>query len=72
MEVFDGDRRSIGRVTSGSFAPSLKRAVAMAYIRANEPADPGTWLLVGKPGMFIESVIVDLPFYSEGTVRAGL
>lgn len=72
MEVFGPGLRRIGRVTSGSFAPSLKRAVAMAYIYTEETAEPGTRIFVGGPDMLLGAVIVNTPFYSKGTVRAML
>ncbi len=42
-EVFDGDGRLVGKVTSGGFAPSVGAPIAMAYVPAALAA-PGTAL----------------------------
>lgn len=65
--LFDG--KAVGKVTSGAFAPSLDRAVAMAYVPC-ELADrkDGTFQMdTGRA--LIPGVITDLPFYKNGTAR---
>jgi aminomethyltransferase len=56
------DGRPIGRVTSGTFAPTLQKALAMAYV---EPAlsAVGTALSVDVRGKSEAACIVELPFY---------
>ncbi|MEN8255554.1 MAG: glycine cleavage system aminomethyltransferase GcvT [Verrucomicrobiota bacterium] len=58
----------IGEVTSGSVAPSLDVAVAMAFV---EPgfAEVGRELQVEIRGRKFPAEVVDLPFYKEGTAR---
>ena len=58
----------IGEVTSGSVAPSLGIAVAMAFV---EPgfAEPGRELQVGIRGKPFPTTVVGFPFYKEGTAR---
>ncbi len=58
----------IGEVTSGSVAPSLGVAVAMAFIEP-EFADPGRELQVEIRGKLFSATVVELPFYKEGTAR---
>ncbi|QBG47287.1 glycine cleavage system aminomethyltransferase GcvT [Verrucomicrobia bacterium S94] len=65
--VFSGDRE-IGIVTSGSLAPSLGRAVAMAYVKP-EYSEVGKILDVEIRGRRFPAEVVELPFYKEGTAR---
>jgi len=57
-----------GVVTSGSFAPSLGTAVAMAYIK-NDLCRPGTQLEIATRGGTLPAEVVSLPFYKKGTAR---
>ncbi len=57
---------SIGRVTSGTMSPTLKKAVAMAYV-VKGMSSPDTELNVdvrGRPGT---ARVCRLPFYTQGT-----
>jgi len=65
--VFLGDRE-IGVVTSGSFAPSLDKAVAMAFIEG-DLCGPGQELEVETRGKRLGCTTSVLPFYKEGTAR---
>jgi aminomethyltransferase len=60
-EIATPEGQTIGRVTSGGFAPSLGRPVAMGYADAAHAApDTQVWLMVrGKP---LAAKIVFLPF----------
>lgn len=58
----------IGEVTSGSLAPSLGVAVAMALVEP-EFADYGRTLDVEIRGKRFPAQVVDLPFYKKGTAR---
>ena len=60
--------RVVGEVTSGSLAPSLGYAVAMAYIDAALCA-PGTKLAIDVRGSALPCAVVELPFYRNGTAR---
>jgi len=55
----------VGKVTSGSMAPSLGVAVAMAYVDT-ALAEPGTPLAVAVRGGVLEAVTVTPPFYTPG------
>jgi len=59
---------SLGEVTSGSFSPSLGKAVALAFVNA-EFSKPGTVLDVDIRGTPIPAKVVQLPFYKNGTAR---
>ena len=57
-------QEKIGNTTSGTFAPYLKQAIAMGYVRA-EHAAPGTILEADVRGRRVEVEIVTLPFYTR-------
>jgi aminomethyltransferase len=54
----------IGRVTSGTLAPTLQRSIAMAYVRPPYDA-PGTAVAVDIRGRRETATVVKLPFYSR-------
>ncbi|OPX23981.1 MAG: glycine cleavage system protein T [Candidatus Latescibacteria bacterium 4484_107] len=58
-----------GEVTSGSFAPSLGRAVSLGYVPWDHRA-PGTRFEIRSGHRALTAEVVPLPFYKKGTVRA--
>lgn len=58
----------VGVVTSGSYAPSLGRAVALALV-SSECAVAGTALEIEVTGGRLRASVADLPFYRQGTAR---
>jgi aminomethyltransferase len=58
------DGREIGRVTSGSFGPTVQKSIAMAFIDPAH-ATAGTVLLVDIRGDKIPGTVVKLPFYQR-------
>ena len=58
----------IGEVTSGSVAPSLGVAVAMAFVQPGF-AIPNQVLHVDIRGRHFPATVIDLPFYTSGTAR---
>lgn len=58
----------VGQITSGSMAPSLNVAVAMALVEP-EFAEIGRILNVEIRGKRYSSDVVELPFYTEGSAR---
>lgn len=59
--VFDGDTE-IGRVTSGTFSPTLDLSIAMAYVPAAQ-STLGTAVKVDVRGNREAATVVKLPFY---------
>lgn len=59
--IYAADRLS-GTVTSGTYSPSLGRAIAMAYIAPGD-AEPGTILEVEIRSARVAAEVVPLPFY---------
>ena len=63
--VYAGDRQ-VGHVTSGTFSPTLEKAIAMAYVTATAAA-PGTPLEVDIRGKRAPATVTKLPFYRRPT-----
>ncbi|MBN1981757.1 MAG: glycine cleavage system aminomethyltransferase GcvT [Chitinivibrionales bacterium] len=66
--VFLGEHEQVGTVTSGSFSPSLQRAIAIAYVR-KEHSHAGSILTVATERKKINSQVTALPFYTQSTAR---
>jgi len=52
----------VGVVTSGTFSPTFKKALGLAYL-PTPLATPGTTLTLGVRGKELEAVVVETPFY---------
>ena len=63
--VFDGETQ-VGRVTSGTYSPTLEKSIAMAYVTAAQSA-VGTPLTVEIRGQREPAKVVKLPFYKRAT-----
>jgi aminomethyltransferase len=63
--LLEGER--IGTITSGTFAPTLKRSLAMALVSSSTPQRAGG-ITIDVRGKSIPASLVDLPFYRS---RAG-
>ncbi len=62
--VLAADGRKAGRVTSGTFAPTLQKAIAMAYLEPSLSA-VGTEVRVDVRGTAEPAKVVALPFYKR-------
>ena len=60
--LFQG--QEVGRITSGSFSPTLDTSIAMGYVLAGH-SEPGTNLEVDIRGRSAEARVDPLPFYSR-------
>ena len=60
----------VGRVTSGTFAPSLGKAIAFAWVQADK-ADAKAYTIV-TPRAELAANVTTLPFYKAGTARTKL
>ncbi len=58
------DGKTVGSITSGSFAPTLEKSIAMAYV-ACEVIRPGTDVVVDIRGTDVSAEMVSLPFYKR-------
>jgi aminomethyltransferase len=59
--ILDGEGSEVGRVTSGTFSPSLQRPIAMGYV-ATPFAEPGTALKLEQRGKLFEATVTPMPF----------
>ncbi len=59
--ILDGEGSEIGRITSGTFSPSLQRPIAMGYVAA-ALAEPGTALKLEQRGKLFDAVVTPMPF----------
>ena len=55
---------TIGRVTSGSYSPTLDTSIAMGYVLGRY-AEPGNVVDLDIRGRTVAATIVDLPFYTR-------
>lgn len=62
----------IGKITSGTFSPSLEKAIALAYIDAQYQIKSNMEVDLLTERNKISGQIVDLPFYKDGTARKSL
>ena len=59
--VLDPEGNEIGRITSGTFSPTLQRPIAMGYVAAPF-SQPGTALKLGQRGKLFEATVAPMPF----------
>lgn len=68
--VVDAEGATIGRVTSGGFAPSVGAPIAMAYL-PTELAVPGTAVTLVQRGKLHQATVSPMPFVPHRYVRKG-
>ena len=59
--ILDGEGDEVGRVTSGTFSPTLQRPIAMGYV-ATPLAQPGTALKLEQRGKLFDATVTPTPF----------
>ena len=59
--ILDGEGNEIGRITSGTFSPSLQRPIAMGYVAATSAA-AGTVLTISQRGKIFSGTVTFMPF----------
>lgn len=59
--ILDDEGSEIGRVTSGTFSPSLQRPIAMGYVATGQ-AEPGTALTLSQRGKVFDATVAPMPF----------
>lgn len=60
---------SIGKVTSGTFSPTLQKSVALAYV-PTKLSDLGTEVMVEIRNDRKKAVVVKKPFFTQGTANS--
>jgi aminomethyltransferase len=69
--ILDTTGREIGKVTSGSFSPSLSGAIAFGYV-AREFSAIGASLAIRTERQELRGTVTGLPFYTKATGRLDL
>jgi aminomethyltransferase len=62
------DNEKVGRVTSGTFSPSLQKPIALGYV-PREKAKAGSQVAIEIRGAKHPAVVVKPPFYKHGSHR---
>jgi len=68
--LLNGNR--IGMISSGTFSPSLEKAIALAYIAADSALPAGAEIQLDAGRQPLSGRIAELPFYRNGSVRRQL
>jgi aminomethyltransferase len=68
--VVDDSGAEIGKVTSGGFAPTVQKPIAMAYVPA-ALATPGTRVTLSQRGKTHQAEVTAMPFVPHRYVRKG-
>lgn len=68
MEVKNQAGKTIGRITSGSYCPSIEKSVALAYVDSTS-AELGTEVAIVTERANLKGTMVSTPFYQNATGR---
>jgi len=66
-EIYDGDE-VVGKITSGTFSPSLKKPIAMGYV-PRSMSKIGSTVEIKIRGTKYPAIVVKPPFYKTGSHR---
>lgn len=69
--VLDG-RRTIGRVTSAAFSPTLEKVIGLAYAPPDRARPGDRWEIRCDRGQRVMASVVETPFYDPGNKRQEL
>ena len=67
-KIFSNDHKEIGKITSGTFGPSVDHSIAMGYVD-NQYSDLNTKLFLEVRGKKIPANVCNLPFYKKNYVK---
>ena len=67
-KIFNEENKEIGRITSGTFGPSVQSPIAMGYVENNYSLS-NTKVFLEVRGKKIPANICDLPFYKKNYVK---
>jgi len=69
VAVIGEDEMTVGKVTSGGFAPTLGAPIAMAYVPLSM-AELGTKVQLAQRGKIHSATVAQMPFVPHRYVRA--
>ena len=67
-KIFDKNDKEIGKVTSGTFGPSVECSIAMGYVE-NIYSPTNTKIFLEVRGKKVPANVCDLPFYKKNYVK---
>ena len=67
-KIFDKNDKEIGKVTSGTFGPSVECSIAMGYVENNYSLT-NTKIFLEVRGKKVPANVCDLPFYKKNYVK---
>ena len=67
-KIFDQNDKEIGKVTSGTFGPSVECSIAMGYVE-NNYSPTNTKIFLEVRGKKVPANVCDLPFYKKNYVK---
>ena len=67
-KIFDQNNKEIGKVTSGTFGPSVECSIAMGYVE-NNYSPTNTKIFLEVRGKKVPANVCDLPFYKKNYVK---
>ena len=67
-KIFNEEKKEIGRVTSGSFGPSVDHPISMGYVDSNY-SSINTKIFLEIRGKKVSANICKLPFYKKNYVK---
>ena len=67
-KIFDQKDKEIGKVTSGTFGPSVECSIAMGYVE-NNYSQTNTKIFLEVRGKKVPANVCDLPFYKKNYVK---
>ena len=67
-KIFNKEKKEIGKITSGTFGPSVEHSIAMGYVE-NKYATLNTKLFLEVRGKKIPANVCNLPFYKKNYVK---
>ena len=67
-KIFNEQNKEIGKITSGTFGPSVERPIAMGYVEKNY-SSLNTKVFLEVRGKKIAAKICNLPFYKKNYVK---
>ena len=70
-KIFNNDEKEIGKITSGTFGPSVDHSIAMGYVD-NKYSELNTKLFLEVRGKKVPANVCNLPFYKKNYVKGAI
>ena len=70
-KIFDKSNNQIGKITSGTFGPSVKAPIAMGYV-SKEFSKNNTEIFLEVRGKKVPAYVCELPFYKKSYVKGSI